>query len=527
MNPVSLLPVVFVGLPGCGKTSVSRILAQRWNVPFVDTDQLIEERTGRTISSIFDEEGEAAFRSYEAQAVAEALCTPAIIALGGGALTHPRTRELLVGRNVIHLDAKIPELVRRLSRSHERPLLRNTPGDTLRALAAQRMPTFEQARTHRISSDFSPVETVCDRVEIALGIPSRIGVNGEHPYEIIIGTTDVAAEISTCLPPSAQRLLVVHPASLSRYVSHLNMDLTNRGFHVLPMCHPDGEKAKTVDVLAQGWNAASEAGISRQDAIISVGGGATTDLAGFIAATWLRGVAVVHVPSTVLAMVDAAIGGKTGINTPAGKNLAGAFHPPHGVIEDLTLLASLPTDEHRSGLAEVVKCGFIADPEILEAAINHPQDLFDSSSPRLRDVMLRAARVKADVVSKDLKETGLREILNYGHTLAHAIEKAEDYLWRHGEAVAVGCIFAAELACVRGMLTDEDVDTHRRALEALALPTTYSGAPFDALVNIMMSDKKVRSGKLRFVLLNGMYQPGTFEVSWDELQFVAQKMGIV
>lgn len=520
------LPLVFIGLPGSGKTSVGRRLADRWNLTFVDTDHSVEEATGRTIASIFDEEGEAAFRAYEAQAVAQALSSPAIISLGGGALTHPDTRELLDGHTVIHLDVEIPELVRRLAGSHERPLLRNTPEETLTRLAEQRMPDFEKARSHRIPSDSAPVDEVCDRIEAALGVASRIRVTGDQPYDVVIGTTDVAGHIKECLPQATQRVLIIHPDALSAYVADLETKLDGYGLAVSTMCHPDGEAAKTVEVLAAGWDEAARAGVSRQDAIISVGGGATTDLAGFIAATWLRGIAVIHVPTTVLAMVDAAIGGKTGINTPSGKNLAGAFHPPHGVIEDLSLLEHLPREEHRSGLAEVIKCGFIADPSIVDTVITHAEELFAPSSPRLRDVMCRAARVKADVVGQDLKESGLREILNYGHTLAHAIEKAEDYQWRHGEAVAVGCLFAAELACDRGMLSADEVSQHRLALASLGLPTGYVGVPFDDLLEIMMSDKKVRSGRLRFVLLNGMQQPVTLEVDVEELRRVAQRMGI-
>ncbi|MFB9767078.1 3-dehydroquinate synthase family protein, partial [Nocardioides kongjuensis] len=228
---------------------------------------------------------------------------------------------------------------------------------------------------------------------------------------------------------------------------------------------------------------------------------------------WLRGVAVVHVPTTVLAMVDAAVGGKTGINTPAGKNLVGSFHEPVGVLCDLALLETLPRAELVAGLGEVVKCGFIADPRILELVEQTAPEELTAGSPVLRELVERAIRVKAEVVAGDLKETGGRdghpgrEVLNYGHTLAHAIEKATDYSIRHGEAVALGCVFVAELAARAGALAPEVVDRHRAAFGRVGLPTSWSGADFDTLLATMRVDKKARGNQLRFVVLEDLARP--------------------
>jgi 3-dehydroquinate synthase len=274
---------------------------------------------------------------------------------------------------------------------------------------------------------------------------------------------------------------------------------------------PSGELAKTATVASGCWEALGAAGFTRSDAIVAVGGGATTDLGGFVAATWLRGVEVVHVPTTLLGMVDAAVGGKTGIDTAAGKNLVGAFHEPAGVLCDLDLLTGLPEAELRSGLGEVVKCGFVADPEILRLVEEH--GVPDVGSPVLRELVERAIRVKAEVVADDLRERGGdaghpgREVLNYGHTMGHAVEQASGYELRHGEAVAIGCVYVAELARVSGVLADEVADRHHTAFSRVGLPTGWAGASYDDLRARMAVDKKSRGSALRFVVLEDVGAP--------------------
>lgn len=225
-------------------------------------------------------------------------------------------------------------------------------------------------------------------------------------------------------------------------------------------------------------------------------------------------------------MVDAAVGGKTGINTDVGKNLVGSFHTPVRVVEDLDLLGTLPAQDLRAGLGEVVKCGFIADPVILDLVAADPEACLDPGSHVLRELVIRSVSVKARVVGEDLEEAGLREVLNYGHTLAHAIERCEDYHWRHGDAVAVGCVFAAELAHALGLLDADAVRTHREILASVGLPTAYDGAPLGDLVEVMLSDKKVRSGRLRFVLLDGLQHPVVRVVDPADLEGPAREVGI-
>jgi 3-dehydroquinate synthase len=252
-------------------------------------------------------------------------------------------------------------------------------------------------------------------------------------------------------------------------------------------------------------------GFTRSDAIVGLGGGATTDLAGWVAASWLRGVRIVQVPTTLAGMVDAAVGGKTGINIERGKNLVGAFHPPVGVLCDVATLSTLGVNDYLAGLAEVVKCGFIADPVILELIEADPELVSRPGNRVEAELIRRSVQVKADVVSQDLTEQGLREILNYGHTLAHAIEKAERYTWRHGAAVSIGLVYAAELGRALGRLDDETADRHRAVLTSLRLPVTYRVGAFNQLLDTMKVDKKSRGDRLRFVILDGLAKPVTID----------------
>src|SRR5919107_974718 len=314
-------------------------------------------------------------------------------------------------------------------------------------------------------------------------VTTRIPVRGDRPYDVLVGR-DLAKHLPE-LVGSAARTAVAR--ELPR---------------PLPIEVPDAERGKTIEVAARCWDALGAANFTRTDVVVGVGGGAVTDLAGFVAASWLRGVRWVPVSTSLLGMVDAAVGGKTGVNIAAGKNLVGAFHPPAGVLCDLDMLDTLPADDLVAGLAEVVKCGFIADPAILDLIEADPAAAADPRGPALRELVERAVRVKAHVVGADLRESGLREILNYGHTLGHAIEKVEGYTWRHGHAVAVGTVYAGELSRLAGRLDDATADRHRAVLELLGLPTAYGGA-WPELLATMRVDKKARADRLRFVVLDG------------------------
>jgi 3-dehydroquinate synthase len=334
---------------------------------------------------------------------------------------------------------------------------------------------------------------------------SRIPVGGASPYDVLVGN-GLLGELPALLG-TALRVAIVHPPTLRATAEAVRDDLGSAGYdaHVIEV--PDGEDAKTLQVAGFCWDVLGQTGFTRSDVIVGLGGGATTDLAGWVAAAWLRGVRVVQIPTTLAGMVDAAIGGKTGINTDRGKNLVGAFHPPIGVLCDLNSLETLPVNDYVAGLAEVVKCGFIADPAILDLIEADPSAAAKPGSAVERELIERSVRVKARVVGEDLTEQGVREILNYGHTLGHAIERAERYRWRHGAAVSIGLVYAAALGRLLGRLDDATADRHRAVLTALGLPTSYRRDAFAALLDTMRVDKKARGNRIRFIVLDGLARP--------------------
>lgn len=324
-------------------------------------------------------------------------------------------------------------------------------------------------------------------------------------YDVVVGR-GLDALVNEYLGDGVAQVLVIHQPTLAAEAERLRDLLAPRT--VLLAEVPDAEAGKRVEVAAFCWQVLGQAAFTRSDAIIGLGGGAVTDLAGWVAASWLRGVRLLQMPTSLLAMVDAAVGGKTGINTAEGKNLVGAFYAPIAVLCDLDRLASLPRNELIASFGEVVKCGFIGAPAILTAIEADPATATDPSGDVLRAIVEESVRLKAGIVSEDFRESGRREFLNYGHTLGHSIEHRERYLWRHGAAVSVGMVYAAELARLLGRIDDALVDRHRSVLELLGLPTGYPRGAWDELADGMRRDKKARGSVLRFVLLSGLGRPG-------------------
>ena len=335
------------------------------------------------------------------------------------------------------------------------------------------------------------------RVESSLG-----------PYDVYIerGAVDRLAS----LVGDADRVALIHAPAVAATARAVTVRL---GLPVTLIEVPDAERAKTPEVLARCWDALAAAGLTRNDLVVGLGGGTTTDLAGFVAATWLRGVAYVSVPTTVLAMVDAAVGGKTGINLTAGKNLVGSFYEPRAVLCDLALLDTLPARDVRAGLAEVVKCGFIADARILSLVQEDLADATDVTGARFAELVERAVAVKAAVVAVDFRESTSsgsrvgREALNYGHTLGHAIEAHAGYTWRHGDAISVGMAWIARVSRdVLGLPADA-VALHDELLGGLGLPSRYQPDAFPELRSLMSLDKKARGSRLRLVGLTQLGHP--------------------
>jgi 3-dehydroquinate synthase len=348
---------------------------------------------------------------------------------------------------------------------------------------------------------------------------TRIGVSpsdGGQPYQVVVGV-GVLSELPGLVPKDARTVVVIHAESLGEIARPACGALRAAGLTVYAEPVPDGEAAKTVDVAARLWSRLAQHGVTRSDCVVGIGGGAATDLAGFVAATWLRGVKVVLVPTTLLGMADAAVGGKTAIDVPEGKNLVGAFHSPSGVLADLVTLETLPGADYVAGLAEVIKAGFIADPVILDLVLADPDGATVPHGTHARELIERAIRVKAEVVSRDLTEAGPREILNYGHTLGHAIERVEGYRFRHGDAVAIGMVYVAELARLAGRLDPDLAAMHRAVLASVGLPTAYPAGVWPSLRAAMGVDKKARGARLRFVVLDGLARPGILDDPPEDL----------
>ncbi|MCI5825298.1 MAG: 3-dehydroquinate synthase [Arcanobacterium sp.] len=503
--------VVFIGMPGAGKSTVGRAVARALNLPFADSDSLIIQRTGKSVSEVFSEFGEAGFRAIEADVIAKALRDfGGVLALGGGSVTSPATQRALRGHRVFLIDADDEVLAERIAHSHNvRPLLQADPHGGVARLRAQRDSLYRRLATDVVYSTSGPVAGVAEQV-MAMLEPSYtpLSVGGEAGYTVHIGR-GLRQRITQIVGSAPAALIVYAPeVPLAEYAQQVAIDLQRAGTAAYLFELPRGEAAKSFSTVQAAWDRAGELQLGRDAVLVAIGGGATTDVGGFIAATWLRGIPFINVSTTLLGMVDAAVGGKTGINTRFGKNLVGAFYPPRAVLCDLNVLATVPVEEIRSGLAEVIKCGFISDRAILEVVAEHGQRVLDTgANGPIHELVERSVAVKSAVVSSDLKESGIREILNYGHTLGHAIELHEHYHRRHGEAVAIGCVFAAALAEAMHIAPAGFTDLHRSAFAAVGLPVSYQGVSRKELLHAMHSDKKVRGGRLRFVLLAGIGEP--------------------
>ena len=325
-----------------------------------------------------------------------------------------------------------------------------------------------------------------------------ITVNAERSYQVAL--TNSWSKDVTGICEGRVRVAVIVSQTFSPDLTDLNN--IDSELHVFRV--PDGEDGKSITTLHKVWDWLGAAGFTRSDLVIGIGGGAITDLAGFAAASWLRGVDWVAVPTSLAGMVDASVGGKTGVNSDYGKNLIGAFHSPISVIIDTGFLKTLSDRDFSAGMAEVIKCGFIADQKILDLAIAHTVDSARSNLEVISELIHRAVTVKAQVVSSDFKESFAREALNYGHTLGHAIEIHSKYQLRHGEAVSIGLVYAAELAAARGLISNAELELHRTILLSYGLPITFERQAWQKLAPLLALDKKARGNTIRFVALNGI-----------------------
>jgi 3-dehydroquinate synthase/shikimate kinase/3-dehydroquinate synthase len=509
--------IVLIGFMGAGKTTVGSLVARELRMPFIDTDRAIEQRTGMSIPELFENKGEPYFRDVERQVVASALSgPPAVVALGGGAPEDPSTSAVLEWNEVIHLEVSFPEVLRRLKGDGTRPLLQADP----RALYEERVPLYRRIAKMAVATDErTPAEIASQIAEAhrpptlkakAHGRPNKQVVTlslGPRSYEITVGR-DLLSGIRSFLPlvVDMEKVVLVTHRALRGIADDVGVSFRTAGHDVHTVELAEGETSKSLVTVETLLHRFAELAVHRTDLIVAVGGGVICDITGFVASIYVRGLRVAHVPTSLLAQVDASIGGKTGINLPYGKNLAGTIHQPIGVICDVDVLKSLPEPELRAGLAEVAKYGFIAQPQLLDLLVERSSDIINRDLSVLEEIVFRSAHIKASVVAADETEQGERAFLNYGHTFGHALEHAAAFSGiRHGEAVALGMMAAAYLAEEMGWLDAAAVARHRTVLEALGLPVTAK-VDIDHLEGAWLRDKKYRKG-VRFVLLASIGRP--------------------
>ena len=513
---------VIIGMMGAGKTRLGKEMAQMRGLPFLDADVEIEREIGMSIPDYFAQYGEPAFREVERDVVCDILDSfGGIFSLGGGAPMTKAIRRRLAqyvarGGKVVYLKADPHEAMERANRGGGRPMLTGDAEKRWMSLFRQRDPVYRQVANLVVPTrGMTPKAAAKRMIEMVAEHTVHVDGRGIEPYDVRIGE-GALSHLPEVLGKQPVRVALIHTQSVQRHSDRARGLLRQAGYEVSDIVIPDAEAGKTIEVATGIWQRLGTEGFTRSDAIVGIGGGACTDLAGFVAATWMRGIRYVNCPTSLLAMVDASTGGKTGINTPQGKNLVGSFYTPAGVLADLRTLTTLPNDIFIEGLGEVAKSGFIMDPQILRILEDHAAELRAFSGETflgtpLEDVVSelieRTVRVKAHHVSADLREAGLREFLNYGHTFGHAIEQLEHFRWRHGNAVAVGMVYAAELSSLTGHLDRDTVDYTRSLLTSLGLPTSWNGAGFDEVLALMHRDKKARGNTLRFVGLEQVGEP--------------------
>ena len=500
--------IVLVGFMGSGKSTVGPILAEVLSQPFVDLDDEIAADAGRSVSQIFADEGEAGFRERESRCLGRVLEQDGtVVAVGGGApMRDENWARIRNGNSVVALMAEPGELARRLNGSTDRPLLQPGARSVIASLLPLRLSRYLEADLVIKTDGRDPVQVaqqVHDRLSGGGLQRIRIDVPGS-PHEVTVGShlTSLVAAALHRMRISGTVVVVSDGRVADRHAQPLMDALSGGGLTARLHLVPSGEPAKGLAVLAGIYEALAAAGVDRQGALIALGGGAVGDVAGFAAATWMRGIRYLQLPTTLLAMVDSSIGGKTAINLPAGKNLAGALHQPSAIFCDLAYLVTLPDEEYRASLAEVIKAAVIADRSFVDWLSANLPAILRREPAAVREAVSRAIAVKAAVVAQDPREDGPRAILNYGHTVGHALERAAGFgHLRHGEAVAWGMEVAAHLSVLTGSCPPEAVATQHALLRDTGLLAAPPAIDRAAVLEAMRHDKKSRAGELRWVLL--------------------------
>jgi shikimate kinase/3-dehydroquinate synthase len=535
--------VVLIGMPASAKSRVGRELATLLSCDFFDLDALIESKENRSITEIFETDGEGHFRELETISLKNALSeTSGILSLGGGTLTSSINRQLIQeyrtrGGFVVYLDVSPVVAIERIKHKDTRPIFNQKGAQYWVELLSNRESSFLEVFDLRVRSGFNDGSFV-DATDIAQIVAhafkqTRIPIIRDNrvEYEVIIGDNLLQQIPSMCTTSGTQglggsKVAVLYTEPVARYADQVVQSLARSEINCVKFELPDAEDGKTFRSFQAALESLAQSKFTRKDFIVAVGGGALTDAAGFIASSFLRGIKYINIPTSLLAMVDASTGGKTAINLESGKNLCGAFYEPKAVYCDLTFLASLPEREYIEAFGEITKMGLVFDSEVVKKCLYYFQrragrcvrfdDQAEVCYEIIESLVRRCVELKANVVGEDLYDNGLREFLNYGHTFGHAVEKLEHYEWRHGEAVAVGMMFAANLARELGMLSTDELDAHQDLLSKCHLPISWTppaGTSFNDVLQIMRVDKKATTAQqpainnLRFVLLDGLQNP--------------------
>ncbi|MDB5918571.1 MAG: 3-dehydroquinate synthase, partial [Massilia sp.] len=519
---------------GAGKTTIGRILARKLGKRFIDSDHEIEARSGASIPWIFEIEGEDSFRRREAEVIRD-LCAEdgVVLATGGGAVLDAQTRALLAGRGtVIYLRANVHSIMLRIMNDKNRPLLQTAdPRRRLEELMAQREPLYREIARLVIDTGRpnvqSMIQTILDQLDLleasrlaqapasdsSMNLPSTLPSPTASPslltvdlgvrsYPIAIGPNLLSDPALLARHVQGRQVAIVTNTTVAPlYLEAVAAPLRLAGLEVIEIILPDGEQYKNHASLMQIFDALLANKCDRKTTLVALGGGVIGDLTGYAAASYMRGVPFVQVPTTLLAQVDSSVGGKTGINHPLGKNMIGAFYQPRAVLADTATLATLPERELSAGLAEVIKHGAIIDLALFEWIEQNIGKLMARDQAALAHAIARSCEIKADVVRQDEREGGLRAILNFGHTFGHAIENGLGYgAWLHGEAVGCGMVMAADLSRRMGLVDEATVARMRDLVAAAGLPTVAPDLGADRWLELMEVDKKNEGGAIKFIL---------------------------
>lgn len=490
--------IFLYGPPGTGKSTIGRKLARRLKLPFVDLDRVVETNAGRSIPQIMGQQGEPAFRDIETAALKETAghgfgvtdTQRKVIALGGGALLRDENRALVEANgSVLLLMAQLPTLLERMQNdSGRRPLLAGDLQSKLASLLATRGEHYSSFPLKIHVDDKTPEQNAL-QAQVVLG---RYHLSAMREYEVVVDRVSSLTEF-----PMQNPIVVTDENVASFHGESVITSLQNAGFPPKIIAVPAGEAYKNLETIQELWHGFLEHGLDRRSTVIALGGGVIGDLTGFAAATYMRGIDWVCLPTTLLSMVDASLGGKTGFDLPEGKNLIGSFHPPRLVLADPQLLKTLPEAEFISGMAEVVKHGIIADPELFHLCAQG----LDCIKDDLEQVVKRAMAVKIEVIEDDPYEKGFRAALNLGHTVGHAVELVSKFELRHGEAIGIGMVAEARFAERAGVAQSGLSDEITAVLTELGLPVQIpENLPRGEILRAMRVDKKKNAASIRFAL---------------------------